>query len=244
MTGTPTPQQVFDLLDRTWPALRMIGDGPWTLREGAGGGQRVSAATARSTVTDADIDRAEAGMRGLGQRPLFMVRPEDGPLDAWLDTRGYEVVDPVHIYAARTESLARDLKPTLAYPVWPPVAAEREIWAEGGIGPARLAIMERATCPRVSILARSGNRPAAAVYVGAEGGLAMLHALETRASERRKGVGRTLVHAAANWARETGAAWLTLAVTRANEAANALYADVGMTVITGYHYRRAPKAGA
>ena len=243
MTGTPAPTVLFDLLDRTWPAARMIEDGPWTLREGRGGGQRVSAATATGPVVDADIDRAEASMRALGQRPLFMLRPGDEALDGWLAARGYEVVDPVHMYGAPAADLSQDLPPTRAYPAWPPLAAQRDIWAEGGIGPARIAVMERATCARVTILGRSGNRPAGTVYLGAEGGLAMLHALETLTSARRRGVGRTLVHASATWAMGQSADWLTLAVTRANEPANALYRRMGMTVLTGYHYRRAPEAG-
>ena len=57
----PKPEAIFKVLDATWPAARQFTHEGWTLREGAGGGQRVSAATA-DTAT-ADLASAEAGMR-------------------------------------------------------------------------------------------------------------------------------------------------------------------------------------
>lgn len=67
-------QTFFDAGDATWPAARCFEHGPWILREGQGGGKRVSAATARGAITGADIPTAEAAMREMDQRPLFMVR--------------------------------------------------------------------------------------------------------------------------------------------------------------------------
>ena len=65
--NTPEPHQLFGVLDATWPPARFVAQGPWTLREGKGGGQRVSAATANSPVTETDIDSAEAAGRGHGR---------------------------------------------------------------------------------------------------------------------------------------------------------------------------------
>ena len=236
---TLSPDTIFATLDATWPAARHISRGGWTLREGKGGGQRVSAATAADTGAIPDIDEAERGMRDLGQRPLFMIRPSEDTLDEALSERSYEIVDPVVIYAIQCSEIAQQFRPTEAIPAWPPLAIQTEIWAEAGIGPARVAIMERATCPRTSILARIGDRPAATIYVGAEQGVAMLHALETRLALRRNGAGRRLVQATAQWALDLGADWLTLAVVRDNAPANALYRKLGMAPATTYHYRRA-----
>ncbi len=72
--------------------------GPWTIRDGQGGGKRVSAATAHSAVNDDDIAQAEVAMLDLGQTPLFMIRDGDAALDKLLETRGYSVVDPVEMY--------------------------------------------------------------------------------------------------------------------------------------------------
>jgi GNAT superfamily N-acetyltransferase len=45
------------------------------------------------------------------------------------------------------------------------------------------------------------------------------------------------MRAAARWAEGNGATTLALAVTRANSAANALYASLGMVAAGHYHYR-------
>ena len=54
----------------------------------------------------------------------------------------------------------------------------RALWAEGGIGPARLAVMDRVTLPKTAILGRTGDRAAGVAFVAATGDCAMLHALE------------------------------------------------------------------
>lgn len=234
----PAPDTIFQTLDATWPAARKFEHKGWMLRDGRGGGQRVSAATA--TTPDADIAAAEEGMRDLDQRPLFMVRPGETSLDQALAERGYDIVDPVTIYAVKNKEIAERASPAQAITAWPPLAIQAEIWAEGGIGPARLAVMERAVCPRTAILGRVGDRPAATIYVGSESDIAMLHALETRPALRRQGAGRRLMTAAAQWALEQSAQWLTLAVVTENKPANALYQSLGMTPVTAYHYRRAP----
>lgn len=236
----PTPETIFDTLDATWPAARRFVKDGWVLRQGDGGGQRVSAATAAHA--DASIEEAEAGMRALGQRPLFMVRPGEDALDDALERRGYDIVDPVTIYASQSADIAAHPKPAEAISAWPPLAIQSEIWRDGGVGPARIAIMDRATCQRTTFLGRVEDRPAATVYIGAHNGLAMLHALETRVAHRRKGIGRTLVSVAAQWAMDIGADWVTLAVVTENKPACALYESLGMQAATSYHYRRAPEA--
>ncbi len=236
----PTADDLFEVLDATWAPARCIQAGPWTLREGVGGGQRVSAATANSPVTETDLATAEAGMRALGQHPLFMVRPQDQELDRWLETRGYTIVDPVNMYLVRAEDIAEDLPMTLAIPTWPVLAIQRELWAEGGVGPGRIAVMERVSVPKVSILGRRSDTPGGTAFIAVHNGVAMLHALEVASSQRRKGVAETIMKGAANWAVDIGASWLALAVTRANGPANGLYDKLGMSVATNYHYRRAP----
>ena len=83
---------LYEVSDATWPAARKWDDGPWTLRDGAGGGKRASAATARGDVTDQDIPKAEAAMKAMGQRSLFMIREGDDALDAMLAARGYDLI--------------------------------------------------------------------------------------------------------------------------------------------------------
>ena len=235
--------RVLAALDATWPAARMIEAGPWSLREGRGGGQRVSAATANQAVAERDIAIAEDGMRALGQRPLFMIRQGETH-DAWLDAQGYDIVDPVTLYMAETSALAQPLKLTSAIPSWPPLAVQLDLWADGGIDAPRISVRERATGDKTSILGRHGDTPGGTVFVAAKGDIAMFHALEVAPAERRNGIGRILVTATANWAKSKDARWLTLAVTTANRPANSLYKTMGMTAVGGYHYRRAPEGKA
>ncbi len=180
----------------------------------------------------------EEQMRTWGQSPLFMIREGEDALDAALSGRGYEIVDPVVLYLADAKSLSTDLPMTAAMPSWPPLAIQRELWQAGGIGPARVAVMERVTDPKTALLGRSGDTPSGAAFVAVHGNISMVHAIEVAPENRRCGVGRRLMQGCANWARGEGATWLTLAVTRANSAANALYRELGMEPAGGYHYRR------
>lgn len=228
-----TPAQLAEVMEATWPPLRRWQVGGFTLRDGAGGGKRVSAASCDGAFTEAGLAAAEAAMAD----PLMLIRAEDTALDACLEARGWRMVDPVVAYAARIADLKADLPPLSAFPHWPPLAIARAIWAEGGIGPARIAVMERVTGARAALLARSGDRPAGVAFVACHGAEAMLHALEVRPGLRRRGVGATLLHAAANWAADQGAIRLSLVVTRQNTAARALYARLGMGIVGQYHYR-------
>ena len=241
MTAAPDMTRLYEVVEATWPAARLIPAAPFTLRDGAGGGKRVSAATLDtpgSTAPEPAILEAETAMRDLGQTPLFMLRDGDTALDAQLEARGYAVIDPVNIWLSPIESLCQTTPPrTASFHIWEPMAIQRDIWAKGGIGPARIAVMQRATCPKTSLFGRNGDRPAATGYVGLHDGVAMVHALEVLSSQRRAGQGRWLMIEAARWAASQGARHMSVICTTANEGANALYSALGMTHVGGYHYR-------
>lgn len=227
------PALLAEVMEATWPPARHWRLGPFTLRDGAGGGKRVSAASADGPFTVDDLDAAVAAM----PESLALIRPGDDALDTALETRGWRVVDPVVAYAAPVAALTAALAPLTAFPHWPPLEIARSLWAEGGIGPARIAVMDRVAGPRTAILGRNDDRPAGVAFVACHGSEAMLHALEVRATQRRQGLGANLLHAAANWAATQGATRLSLVVTRQNTAARALYARLGMQVVGQYHYR-------
>ena len=225
-------------MEATWPPAARAEVGRWTIREGRGGGKRVSAATARGPVGADDIAEAEGAMRALGQASLVMIREGEAALDALLAVRGYAVVDPTDAFAAPLAALDLPAPPRLtAIPAWPPLAIQRELWAQGGIGPARLAVMERAPHPKTSLLARIDDRAAGTAFVALHDGLAMVHALEIHPRFRRQGLGRQVMAGAIHWARAQGAGDLGLLVTKANAAAQALYASLGLARVGQYHYR-------
>lgn len=228
-----TPDLLAEVMEATWPPASRHRLGPFTLRDGAGGGKRVSAASLEGPFTDHDLNALEAAMA----EPLALIRDGDATLDAALEARGWRVVDPVVAYAAPVASLTADLPPLAAFPHWPPLEIARSIWAEGGIGQARIAVMDRVQGAKAAILSRKGDRSAGVAFVACHGDEAMLHALEVSPALRRQGVGETVLRAAANWAAAQGAERLSLVVTRQNTAARALYARLGMGVVGQYHYR-------
>ncbi|MES2665374.1 MAG: GNAT family N-acetyltransferase [Pseudomonadota bacterium] len=228
-----TPEVLGAVMEATWPPLRAWGLGPFTLRDGAGGGKRVSAASVSGAWDAADLDAAEAAMAD----PLFLIRAGDAALDAALAGRGYRIVDPVLAYAAPVARLAANLPAMVAFPHWPPLGIARLLWADAGTGPARLAVMDRVRGPKTVILARLNDRPAGVCFVALAGAHAMLHALEVSPLQRRQGLASQMLRAAANWAQDQGAVTLSLVVTAQNSAANCLYQCIGMDVVGRYQYR-------
>ncbi|MGR3761648.1 GNAT family N-acetyltransferase [Roseobacteraceae bacterium NS-SX3] len=231
----------YEVVEATWPAAAKRALGPITLREGQGGGSRVSAATAERPVTEEDIAKAEEAMRAMGQPCLFMIREGETELDARLAARGYEVKDPVNLWTCPAAQLTDAAIPRVTtFCVWEPLAIQREIWAAGGIGPERVAVMERAAAPKTALLGRYDDKPAGAGFVAIHESTAMVHALEILPHQRRKGMGAWMMRQAAFWAVENGAGELAVLCTKANEGANRLYASLGMGVAGEYHYRILP----
>ncbi|MFP4274287.1 MAG: GNAT family N-acetyltransferase [Paracoccaceae bacterium] len=235
-------ERLLAVCDATWPPASLRREGPWAIRDGGGGGKRVSAAIALDPVTDADIASAEAAMIDMEQAPLFRIGPDDAALDALLEARGHARIDPTAIWVAPVALLTdRPLPRVTALTVWEPLQIMREIWAQGGIGPSRQAVMERAPGPKTGLLGRHRDKPAGAGFVAIHGGVAMVHALEILPHQRRQGVGGWMMRAAAFWAAEHGAGEVAALCTEANAGANALYAGLGMRQAGGYHYRIKPE---
>lgn len=233
----------FAAVDATWPAARKFEHGQWTLRSGAGGGKRVSAATATGAITPSDIDAAESEMRALGQSPLFMIRPGEDALDADLETRGYAMIDPVDLLTCSMEKLTDVLiPPVTTFTIWEPLAIMGEIWAQGGIRPARLAVMQRAAT-KTAILARWNQKPAGTGFVAIDGPVAMVHAVEVLPAQRRQGVAQWIMRQAAFWAASKGANTMAVLCVKSNDAALQLYSGLGFEPATAYHYRQHPDAG-
>ncbi|MEB8385698.1 GNAT family N-acetyltransferase [Rhodobacteraceae bacterium KMM 6894] len=235
----PDAQTLYKVVETTWPAFASRTLGPWTLRDGRGGGKRVSAATAQAPASADDLPPAEAAMRAYGEVPRFMIRAQDNALDAMLAQAGYDIIDPVNMYAGPIAPLTVQRPPPIStFNIWPPVAIQREIWAAGGIGPARIHVMERAPAPKTALLGRENDRAAAAGFVAIHDGIAMVHALEVLPAHRRQGLARYMMLEAAFWAAAQGAHHMSVVCTRANDGANALYSSLGLSLVGQYHYRQ------
>ncbi|WP_306114620.1 MULTISPECIES: N-acetyltransferase [unclassified Roseovarius] len=235
----PGVQHLYSVIEGTWPPASEARVGPWIIRDGQGGGQRVSAATAAAPVTLDDLPLAEDAMRQLKQPQLFMIRDGDTAVDTMLEAAGYPIVDPVNIYVAPVSELTTERPPRVStFAIWEPLAIMHDIWAAGGIGPGRVEVMARAKGPKTGLFGRSNNRPAAAGFVAIHDRIAMVHALEVLARHRREGLGRHMMRQAAFWAADNGATHMSVICTQANQGANALYSSMGFTLVGQYHYRR------
>ena len=230
-------QAFYAAIDGTWPAATKHNIGHWVIRDGQGGGKRASAATGDGT---GDVAQAERAMRALKQTPLFMIRAEDGVLDAALHARGYQIIAPTHGYATPVETLTDIPIPRVtAFAIWEPLAIMEEIWAKGGIGRARMNIMARARA-KTGILARWNEKPAGVGFVAIHEGIAMVHAVEVLEHQRRQGVAQWIMRRAAFWARDNGAHTLAVLTTASNGPANARFQRLGFDPAPGYHYRILP----
>lgn len=228
---------VFEAIEDTWRAAHVVQSGPWLLRDGQGGGKRVSAATATAPVQAADIVRAEEAMRVGGQPSLFMIRHGDEALDDMLAARGYQRLDPTTAYVAPVSRLTDVPLPRVTtFCIWEPLAIMREIWAQGGIGPERVAVMARAGV-KTGILARWNEKPAGTAFAAIHEGICMVHAVETLPAQRRQGVAGWMMRAAGFWAAQHGARDIAVLCTQANTAANQLYSSLGFAAVGQYHYR-------
>lgn len=226
-------------IDATWPPAEVRDLGGWRLRRGEGGGQRVSAASGLG-----DVASAERAMMAWGQSPLFRVTPEEAEVDCRLADAGYEIHDPVVLYAAPVAAMTGSQSHIAAgYRCAFRPAIMEEIWDQSGIGAGRLAIMDRAAGPKLFLMSRADERPAGVAFVSIDGDLAMIHAIEVPEQFRRKGAATLLMEVAARFGAEQGASWLGLAVTEANGPARALYQRLGMSEAGGYHYRRRAREG-
>ena len=197
----PTAPRLYGVNDASWPPVSMANTGPFTLRRGGGGGQRVSSASLwQEEFTEVDIDAAEQAMEGMSQPLLFMIRDNDQTLDAALESRGYFIKDPVTLFAGPATKLAEhDPKGLAVIDASEPMAVMAEIWEAGGIGASRLEVMGRATGAKACFLGRTDDQPAGVAYTACDKDIAMMHALEILPSLRRKGLALQMMGAMAAW---------------------------------------------
>jgi GNAT superfamily N-acetyltransferase len=223
------PDALYAAINVTWPSETVITDGPWVHRKAVGAGNRLNATTLELTSGDVPDN--------IPDRPLFMVRGDQSALDTALEKRGYAIKDPVTAYVINVDKIAQVSRPTRVFTAWPELAVMAEVWAAGGIGPERIASMERVKTAKAGFLCRANDRAAGVAFVAMSGKMAMLHALEVLPQARRNNVATDILKHAAYWANQNGARQLAVLVTTANTAANAVYRNIGFKKALWYHYR-------
>lgn len=224
--------------EASWPAAEYATAGAFRVGRGLGGGMRVS--SARLTApgwSDADLDDAVQIQRDWDQPPAFRISDSEASLTEALLARGFLAHTPTLMMTAPIAALT-DLAvpPVTSFALWPPLAIQRDLWTEQGIGAARQAVMARVQVPKAALLGRIRDRAAAVAFVAETDGIAVLHALEVLPAMRRQGLAGWILREAAFWAQAQGATTLLLAVTADNTGAIALYQRLGLAQIARYHY--------
>ncbi len=67
----PSAETLIEVCEATWPAASVDRVGAWIVRDGQGGGKRVSAATENWPTTEADLPVAEKRCATSGKIPCF-----------------------------------------------------------------------------------------------------------------------------------------------------------------------------
>lgn len=232
---------LLEALEATWPPAEARRFAGLAVGRGAGGGGRLSSVRAVADWQGADLDAALAQQDAWGEGRLIRVHDADARLAQAAQARGLAPREPVVILSAPLSLLAGVPAPRLSgFALWPPLAIQRELWAEAGIGPARQAAMARAPGPRAALLGRDEARVAGTGFCAVSGPVAGLHALWVRPGFRGRGCGEWMLRQAARWALAEGAEVMMLAVQRGNGPALRLYQRVGFQEADGYVYYAAP----
>lgn len=233
-----TPNSFWAASEICWPPLNKKNIGPWVIREGAGGGSRVSSTTANDFFTKEDIFIAENHMQLLNQKNIFQIREKDLELDNILDRLGYSLVDKTVVYGSKIAKMSSPCVPPMtAFNIWPPLRIMKDIWEIGGTTDSRISVMERCKVRKTAILGRIENKAAGCAFISEYKGIAILQALFVLPSYRRKGLARFLISESVKWVSYADSAYLALMTDKYNKEARGLYDSLGMKIIDKYHYR-------
>lgn len=228
----PTISELYTAVDRTWPPFEIHEHNGWHIREGKGGGKRVSAATRTPNATD--FSDASKFQLSLGQDDLFMIQEADQDLDAALAMSGYELIDPV-VFLGKPIDGTIETQGSGITVSDAPTSIQAKLWKASGINQSRLNVMMRA--PKRACISIEDK---AVAFTAIHEGIAMTHALEVAKKHRRQGLGTQIMDASINWAAQNCADWIVVLTVLENQPARSLYTSMGMVELGFYHYRLKP----
>ncbi len=175
----------------------------------------------------------------------------DTPLDAELRARGYRLDTPTLVLTAA----AREIAAAVSAPGTPALPGGLSVTLDDEPDDAWLAVyryrgQELAPVARRLLLSapaqafvsvRDGERTVAVGRAASSRGWTGVTAMDVATSHRRRGLGRRVLGAVAEWALARGDRSLYLQVAEHNAAGRALYGSVGFADHHGYHYRLLPR---
>ena len=225
---TPSIKTLYETIDYTWPSASIQVNQGWLVKNGLGGGKRVSATL--QLDPQANIKNAEKMMEALSQNYLFMIRENDSVLDYKLDKLGYDLIDPVVIFCSPISLIDKSIKGVFHSK---PNTIMKRIWLNGGVSSARLNIMKRTKVSKTFILI--DNK--AVAFVAIHNDIAMFHALEVLKEYRREGLAKIIMQQINVWASTNGAKFISAVSVKGNIPARNFYLSIGMSEVGYYHYR-------
>lgn len=234
------------LLEETWPPVATKDlEGAWRVRWAASAGRRVCSArplTPEPSALLATLGQVEAHYAAHGGASLLQLFAEqEAALAAPLMEQGYAREAETRFLTAPAAPIANRAYRIQTRPyvirIAAPLAAVDALWATGGVGSARRAVMARAERGEI-FAARLESRMKGLVFVAAGATGAMIHALHVAPEARRLGVGTDLAVAAARWAIARGLDKIAVAIEADNVASRALFEAVGFSETAAYAYWR------
>ena len=230
---------------RALPALHTESYDGWLVRMAGGGPRRANSVNVLDASTlplEQKIDRCERLMRADGVVPTFRLTQHevDPGLDAMLAAHDYERQDESIVMSLSLDGVfSGGVATELAPAQWLSLLHEID---QGSVERKRkhAALLERLTLPAVYGAIEEGVGYAAMGLAVLDGSMAGLFDVATRPEARRRGHARRLTFALLAMARRRGAELAYLQVVAANQAAVALYADLGFEECYRYWYRVLP----
>ncbi|MFB4311858.1 GNAT family N-acetyltransferase [Actinomadura sp. GTD37] len=226
-----------ELVAEAWPAPSAQDIGGWLLRHAGGVTKRANSVLPLRDPGDVDVavESVERCYAALGLPAVFSLdagaRPEG--LDAVLEGRGYELVDPTIAMATALDGPCdRDGVEIAETPsqewldLW---------WSVDGRYDHQLPMAERIL---TGVRAGYAFLDGAAVGRGVpQGEWLGVYAMAVAPAARRRGLGRRVLRSLLGWGREQGCERAYLVVVERNAPARAMYEAEGFAPVAGYHYR-------
>ncbi|GIH26819.1 acetyltransferase [Acrocarpospora phusangensis] len=191
------------------------------------------------------VATAEKFYAGRDTIARFQITPGacPGGLDAFLADRGYQRQSLISLQTAAAERVLEQT-PTGSLQVRlhdRPTRAWFDVWhaVNGGHPRSEWDMLARVDRPGVYACAMAGDDVLAVGRVAADDGWAGVFGMATLPEARGKGAARDVLTALAGWADGQGMARMYLQVEHENVPARRLYARMGFTQISAYHYRTA-----